>query len=494
MRKRIVLVGGGSAGFYTAAAIVGNKHLANYEVVVIHSPEIGVIGVGESTTASVPVQLNRLGFQWTDFFQKVEPVFKLGIQFTFAPAGAEWSSFYYPFEGVYASVEHLRYDPGYYMLLEQQKTARGYNTYLMDFGRGPTLQDNKFFCFGFHFRNDRLINYLQNYCVSKGAQVIEGTIVSCAQDDRGYLKSVTLSNGVVISGDIFVDNTGFSSLLLEGQMGESWISSQLLCDRAIVGSWGRSPDQIKPHTVCEAMSAGWMWQIDHLTETNRGYVYSSKFLSDDQAEKEFHARTGSLASGTRVIKFKSGYREKAWIKNVIGIGNSYAFVEPLESTGLHIMCQSANEFVKRLEHFSEDLDNQVVRDHYNRSIRSVWTETFDFIALHYKLCTTYDTPFWRACRSDLQLGDTSRKVIEHYIHLGPSASTPPEFPKGNMFGMQGYYALLMGLGVKTIYPNPVSGGDFEKWLSMQKQLEQHASRHLSSAEATYRSKFASLFT
>lgn len=492
-KRRIVLVGGGSAGFYTAAAIVSNKRLTSYEVIVIHSPEIGVIGVGESTTASVPTQLNRLGFSWTDFFQKVEPVFKLGIQFTFAPQQAAWSSFYYPFEGVYAPVDHLRYDPGYYMLLEKEKVARGYNTHLMDLGRGPTLQDNKLYCYGFHFKNDRFISYLQNYCASKGAQIIEGTVIDCSKDERGYLKSVTLSNGVVIQGDLFVDNTGFHSLLLEGQMDEPWIPSQLLCDRAVTGSWARSPDQIKPFTVCEAMSAGWMWQIDHVSETNRGYVYSSKFISDSEAEKEFHTITGGRTSGTKIIKFRSGYRKRTWVKNVIGLGNSHAFVEPLESTGLHIMCQSANEFIKRLEQFSEDLDNDTVRSHYNEAIKEVWLETFDFIALHYKLCTTYDTAFWQACRQELVLGRTSQEVLQHYKILGPTAAAAPSFPKGNMFGMQGYYSLLMGLGVSTDCKNPVDAQEFERWQDMQLRMRGLAQRHFSSAEATYRSKFSNLY-
>jgi tryptophan halogenase len=492
VRKRIVLVGGGSAGFFTAAAIASSRRL-NYDVTVVHSSEVGVIGVGESTTISVPYAFNHVGISSTDLFQKVEPVFKLGIQFTFAPAGAAWNSFYYPFEAAYAPISQLRYDPGYYMLLENEKTCRSFCTYLMDLGKGPVLENDRFRLFGYHFKNDRLIKYLEQLSLARGVNVIEGTVKSFIKDDRGFLKAVVLANGSTIEGDLFIDNTGFSSLLLEGQMEEKWVPQPLLCDRAVTGSWVRPRDQIKPYTLCEAMSAGWMWQIDHLNETNRGYVYSSSFISDVDAEKEFHARTGHRASSTRVIKFRSGYRQRAWVKNVIGIGNSYAFVEPLESTGLHIMCQSAGELVRYLEGHSHDLENEALWDAYSRYVREVWLETFDFITLHYKLCTTYDTPFWQACRDTLQLGGTSLRMMEHYQTIGPSISFSPRISPANMFGAQGYYSILMGLGVPTSCKNPVDADEFQKWKLMQKRVHDAAQRHMSSAEATYRSKFKDLF-
>lgn len=494
MRKRVVLVGGGSAGFFTASAIASNPHL-DYDVVVVHSPEIGVIGVGESTTAYVPRALDELGIVWTDFFQKVEPVFKLGIRFTFAPHDAPWNHFYYPFQASYGPVEEvmrgmIRYEPGYYMLREQNKVCHNFGTYLMDRGRGPLAIDGKFKIFGFHFRNDRYINYLQHFCIAHGAQVMEGTVSSVLKDEKGYISAIVLNNGNIVRGDLFIDNTGFSSLLLEGEMGEKWIPSQLLCDRAVIGSWMRSPELIKPYTLCEAMSAGWMWQIDHTTETNRGYVYSSSFISDAEAEQEFHTRTNHCTETTRIIKFRSGHRERAWVKNVIGLGNSYAFVEPLESTGLHILCCSANELVKCLVQHGHDWDNEALRAYYNTLVKEIWTETFDFIALHYKLCRTYDTPFWQACRANLQLGTSSQVMLDHYTKLGPSVVALPTLSRQNMFGPEGYYALLMGLGVPTSCKNPVDDAELDRWRRIQLQRQNIAAQHISAAEAVYLSKIS----
>ena len=186
----------------------------------------------------------------------------------------------------------------------------------------------------YHIENEHFVTFLEQYATKLGIQIMDDTVVEVKQNERG-IAGLLLASGQTVAADLYVDSSGFRSVLLGKALGEPFRSfkASLFCERAVVGGWQRSEEPIKPYTTAETMNAGWCWQIEHEHRINRGYVYSPDFISDDEAEQEFRAKNPKVGS-TRIVKFVSGRYERAWVKNVVAIGNAGGFVEPLESTSL----------------------------------------------------------------------------------------------------------------------------------------------------------------
>ena len=256
-----------------------------------------------------------------------------------------------------------------------------------------------------------------------------------------------LASGQLLSADLYVDCSGFRSLLLGKTLKEPFtpFASTLFCDRAVVGSWMRGDEVIKPYTTAETMSAGWCWRIEHPDCINRGYVYSSSFIDDERAESELHGQRTPKLLDTRLVRFLLRPEfERAWVKNVVAIGNAAGFVEPLESTGLAVICDSARILAGCLYECDRAPRPSYV-NHYNQGIFSQgWDATRDFLGIHYKFNTRYATPFWQAARADTVLGPV-QELIEFYQENGPTAIFRHNLLSPNsIFGMEGYLALLIG--------------------------------------------------
>ena len=200
-----------------------------------------------------------------------------------------------------------------------------------------------------------------------------------------------------------MDSTGFRSLLLGQTLDEPFVSFKpsLFCDRAVVGEWDRGPaEPIYPYTTAETMNAGWCWQIEHVHRVARGYVYSSDFVTDDLAEHEFR-RKNPRVKATRLVRFVSGRRRYAWVKNVVAVGNASGFVEPLEATSLLVISHEAKMLTEIL--LETKLDPAPAAQVYSIKSAVSWDAIRDFLSVHYRFNTRLDTPFWRACRSDVDL-------------------------------------------------------------------------------------------
>jgi tryptophan halogenase len=473
-------LGGGSAGFL--AAITLKRWLPRMTVTVLRSKEIGIIGVGEGTTVGFTTHLHGyLGLDPGAFHREVEPVWKLGGRF-------EWgkrSFFDYGFSqhlnfkhpqlpkaaGFYAYDDMSDYGPHSAMMSRNRAFLRDQN--------GKPIVDG---AFAYHLENETFVTWLEKTAAGMGIVITEGKVVEVRQDGEG-INALQLDDGRTMSADLFIDASGFRSELMGQAMQEPFVDykSSLWCDRAVVGGWDREDEAIQPYTLQQTMDAGWSWRIDHPRRINRGYVYCPAFISDEDAEKEFRRKNPKLGA-KRIVRFVSGRHRRAWVKNVVAIGNAFGFVEPLEATSLGMIC-----------HFSQTLGvllhdgDAVVRESQRRLYNNLLTQAFDdirwFLSIHYKFNDRVDTPFWREVREKVEIGDAA-PIVEFFRENGPTALLrTPVLNPADPFGTEGYLAILVGLGVpfrKTYSP---SEQDLKVWAGYRMAIQRLADQGFRVEEA-----------
>jgi tryptophan halogenase len=486
MIENIIVLGGGSAGFMAALAL--KVRLPHLRVTVIRSKDIGIIGVGEGSTVGLAVFLHEhLRIAQKKFFDVAQPTWKLGLRFIWGPR----PYFNYTFAtGPEARIDTLPKPIGVYCDadLEYADSFSALMTLDKAFPRTNGLPDFRV-PHSYHFENEKYVRFLEGYAAALGIEILEDTVEHVKQDDRG-VAGLALRSGREVSGDLYVDSSGFISLLLGKTLGEPFVSfkDSLFCDRAVVGGWDRkgSPDPadqvIKPYTTCETMPSGWAWQIEHEHRINRGYVYCSSFISDAEAEQEFRASNPKVGP-TRVVRFVTGRYERAWVKNVVAIGNATGFVEPLEATALGVIAMQSRLLADSLA----DTDRRPrpttaaeYNDHHARS----WDSIRAFIAVHYKYNNRLDTPFWRHCREHTDLTPQGERVVNVYREHGPTPFWEPTlFDPFDPFKMIGYIALLQGQ--KVPYQRTYTPSDKElKICDAQRQkYKEAAQRALTVKEA-----------
>jgi tryptophan halogenase len=240
----------------------------------------------------------------------------------------------------------------------------------------------------------------------------------------------------------------------------------------VVGGWDRGPDEpIKPYTTAETMNSGWCWRIDHENRINRGYVYASDFISDEEAEREFRAKNPKVTK-TRVVPYLSGRYARAWVKNVVGIGNAFGFVEPLESTALAAICADARALSIALFD-SQRMPGPAMAGAYNKVAGGAWDDIRKFLAIHYKFNRRIDSPFWRACLNDTDLAG-AEEYVEFYQENGPSPAWDILIRGKDVFGLEGYLALMVGQ--KVPYKRMYTPGPRERhvWSMIQKANREQA--------------------
>jgi tryptophan halogenase len=255
----------------------------------------------------------------------------------------------------------------------------------------------------------------------------------------------------------------------------------LFNDRAVWGGWTRTDEPIRPYTTAEAMNAGWCWRIDHEFLINRGYVYSSAFLSDDEATQEFRSKNPKVET-THAVKFVTGRYERSWVKNVVGIGNASGFVEPLESTSLGVICDESDSLVNSLIECDRQPTPTVVRQ-YNKRFALKWDNIRDFLGIHFKFNTGMDTPFWRECREKCDIKGAA-EVVEYYRENGPGTYHRQTLLNPlSQFGLEGYWSLLIGQKLPYERPYIPSQGEREAWRQIQQAFKAKALAGVSVKEA-----------
>ncbi|WP_426103368.1 tryptophan halogenase family protein [Massilia sp. TSP1-1-2] len=402
--KNIVIVGGGTAGWMSAAALSAVLK-DRYTVRVVESDEIGIVGVGEATIPMIKRFNQVVGIDEAHFLRATQGTFKLGIEFVnfgklgdrylhgFGTLGQDLATV--PFDQYWQKMRRLgkAKDLDAYSITRQACRQNKFMPPRHDAPNSP-LND---IAYAYHFDASLYARYLRGVCEQRGVTRIEGKIVHVSQrEGDGHVDAVVLESGQRIEGDLFIDCSGFRGLLIEGALEtgyEDW-SAYLPCDTAVAVPC-ESAAELLPYTRCTAHTAGWQWRIPLQHRIGNGYVYCSRFISDDEARATLLANLDGKPLGEpRIIRFKTGMRKLGWNRNVVAIGLASGFLEPLESTSIHLV-QAA---IGRLINFFPDQGfNQTDIDEYNRQSRFEYERIRDFIILHYKLNQRDDAPFWQAC-------------------------------------------------------------------------------------------------
>lgn len=452
--KSIVVLGGGTAGFLAAMAL--RAKMPDLPVRLIRSKDIGIIGVGEGTT--VAIQRHLFGFlnlDCAEFYREVKPIWKLGIHYLWGPR----ASFNFTFAQNMTAATPLPRAIGYYCHddMDCSSAESALISHKRAFGRNasnnlPHVNN----CHAYHLENRIFCAYLEKNAIRMGVQIIDDKVTSVETGERG-VERLRLESGRVESADLFVDCSGFVSELLGKTLQEPFDSyrSSLFCDRAVVGGWDRNISElIQPFTTAETMDAGWSWRIDHEHQINRGYVYSSSFITDEEADAEFRRKNPKVQQ-TRMVKFRSGRYHRSWVKNVVAIGNAGGFVEPLEATAIAGICEQSQALAMGINNLGRRFGPKLSEAYSIRDAR-YWDAIRRFLAVHYKFNNRIDTPFWREARENTDLAG-AEPIVDFYLENGPDTSWAETFVEPtDQFGLEGYLTMLVGQKVPYENRHPVS--------------------------------------
>ena len=457
--RKLVIVGGGTAGWITAAAfarLLGER----LSIELVESEAIGTVGVGEATIPQI-IRLNAiLGLDEHDFLRRTSGTFKLGIEFV--DWGRLGSRYLHTFGDTGMNLGNVAFHHHWRRSLGDAAgaDARGLWDYSLHqlaadqarFGKldrvGNTAMTG--LAYAYHFDASRYALYLRDYAEARGVTRTEGIVESVARDgESGDLTAITLAGGQRVEGDFFIDCTGFRSLLLGGELGvgyDDW-SRWLPCDRALAVPSERL-STIVPYTRATAKSAGWQWRIPLQHRTGNGHVYSSGFISDDAAAETLLAGLDTQALGDpRPIRFTTGRRQAFWAHNVAAIGLSSGFLEPLESTSIHLIQSHVSRLIQL---FPQTAEARAERAEYNRRCAAEFEQIRDFLILHYHRTDREDTEFWRYCKH-MAVPDSLTHKLELFAASGRVGRDIDD-----LFKEASWVQVMLGQGIMPATHDPMA--------------------------------------
>ncbi len=450
MSRSVLIVGGGSAGWiaaaYLEAALRGDPR-DRVDITLVESPDIPRIGVGEATVPSIAHVLSVIGINPAEFMRAVDGSFKQSIKFV------NWlhksgHSYHHPFcrevnQPVDRSgVEWLHSDRSipYMETVSSQPGLCHMGLAPMTLGKwdfGPPLT------YAFHMNAQKFADYLRGVATGRGVVHVLDDVSNVERKEDGSIAAVRTKGGKRLTADLFIDCTGFASLLIGKALGVRWVdfSQWLLCNRALVMRIPHEvyyPGQVRPYTRATALSSGWIWEIPQTTVRSLGYVHSSNHIDLEQAERELRAYEGPHSDGleTRTVHFKVGMREKAWFKNCLGVGLAGGFIEPLESTGLYLAYLAAIVLAEQFPYRDEDMETMAFRT--NRIMATRYCEILDFINMHYCLTKRTDSEFWREVQRPEHIVPRLKAKLDYWKRKPPSGvdfldQYFPGMPTENLF-------------------------------------------------------------
>ena len=448
--RRILIAGGGTAGWMVAAGLskcIGKQ----YEIRLLESEEIGTVGVGEATIPTLHFFHEILDLEEKEFMQATQATFKLGILFdnwrdvgdrylhSFGKTGtSHWT----------ASFQH------FWLEGRKRNLASEYTDYCLEaraaLDHRFALMPNNGINYAYHLDATLYAGFLRRYSEALGVQRIEGKIVKVhTQEDSGHISGLTLQDGSLLEADFFIDCTGMRSVLLGETLGvpyEDW-SHWLPCDSAVAAQTALVGEAV-PYTQSIAHPWGWQWRIPLQHRVGNGLVYSSKHLSDDEAKATLLTKVqGEVIRPPRVIKFKPGQRDIVWKHNCVAIGLSSGFLEPLESTSIHLIQKGITRLVQM---FPADGIRQSDIDEYNRQTRAAIENVRDFVILHYHVQNRTDSKFWQDCR-EMQVPE----LLRHRIQLFRDTARVM-LGSDELFAENSWVQVMMGQGIQPAGHHPIT--------------------------------------
>ncbi|WP_343611603.1 tryptophan halogenase family protein [Novosphingobium sp.] len=453
---KVVILGGGTAGWMAAAALAKVNNPKLFDITLIESDEIGIVGVGEATIPTIHWFNQLAGIDEAALLRETHATYKLGIEFT--GWNGEGSAYFHPF-GRYGAPSD---GPMFYhrwiraLLAGDTHGAEAYSltTQLARAGRfaHPSNDPRSLLStlgFAYHFDAASYAAFLRRQCEAKGVRRIEGKVERVEQNgETGFVTRLTTQRGEVIEGDLFIDCSGFRGLLIEQTLKtgyEDW-THWLPCDRALAVPC-ESAGPPTPFTRATAREAGWQWCIPLQHRIGNGYVYSSQHISDDEAAEKLLSRLdGKALADPRPIRFTTGRRRKVWNRNVIAMGLASGFLEPLESTSIHLI-QSA--IAKLLSLFPTRGCDPLVAEQFNRVYGEDVETVRDFLILHYHRTQGRNEPLWRQCQA-MSLPDSLTYKEEQFTRTGRIVLGTDE-----LFREASWFAVMMGQGLVPQDYNPL---------------------------------------
>ena len=422
--KRIVIVGGGTTGWMAAASLSRYAKDKDMSVTLVESPNIATVGVGEATIPNF-VDFNRnLGINDADLIKATQATFKLGIEFE------EWykkdTRFFHPFAAYGAPLENVEFHQYINKL-----SSEGQKLEIEDFCFASKLAKNGSFAqpdpnqknplaqysYAYHIDAVLYAKFLTEFSVKQGVTHILAEVSEISLNaDSGFIESLSLDNRQQIAGDLFIDCSGFKGVLIEGAMGIELndLSHLLPCDSAVAVQT-ELVGEPTPYTRAIAKEAGWQWCIPLQHRMGNGYIYSSKFISDEEAKQSLLSSVkGQTITDVKTFKFPLGRRDVSWHKNCFALGLAAGFLEPLESLGISLI-QTA--LAKLMTFFPDMSFNQADIDEVNRLHNDELDRIIDFLLIHYKLTQRDDTAFWRYCQ-EMPIPDSLQHKIDMYKNRG----------------------------------------------------------------------------
>ena len=472
--RDVVIVGGGTAGWMAATAL--SKTLGHQlRVRVVESDEIGVVGVGEATIPAIRLFNALAEIDEDEFVRVTQATFKLGIEFQ--DWGRPGEAYMHAFGQVGQSLGVLEFHQ-YWLRAKRLGLAGPLWDYSLNaaaartgkFARMPRIPNTALegITYAFHFDAGLYARFLRDVSEARGVERTEGKIVSVEQrPEDGFVRSVTLEDGRSIEGDLFIDCSGFRGLLIGQTLGagyEDW-SHWLPCDRAVtVPSENTGP--LRPYTQSIAQSAGWQWRIPLQHRTGNGHVFCSEFMSEDEATAILLDNLeGTPLAEPRTLRFTTGMRRKFWDRNVVALGLSSGFMEPLESTSIHLI---QNGIAKLLSLFPDKSFEPSAIAEYNRKITFDYERIRDFIVLHYFANQRTDSPFWARCR-EMDIPETLKAKLDLFRATGRIFREHEE-----LFVEIGWFQVLTGQNVvpESYHPlaDAITDAELESFLADLKTI------------------------
>ena len=453
--RRVIIAGGGTAGWMAAAAL--SKLLGRVlDIRLVESEQIGTIGVGEATIPSLVTFHRLLGIDERSFMQASQGAIKLGISFE------NWLDVGHRYIHSFGTTGKDHWSAGFQHFWHRGRErglAGDYAGYSVEsraahadrFAQVPGMTPN----YAYHLDASRYGRFLRTMSEQHGVRRIEGKIAAVETDADGWISALRLEDGQLLEGDLFLDCTGMRALLIGQTLGvgfEDW-SHWLFNDSAIAAQTAAVGDAV-PYTRAIAEESGWQWRIPLQHRVGNGIVYSSRYMSDEHARKQFEDRLqGDMLSTPWQIRFRPGRRHRAWHRNCVAIGLSGSFIEPLESTTIHLIQRG---IVRLLQCFPQVITQSDI-DEYNAQVDAELVHVRDFVILHYALSNRRDTPYWRAC-AEMELPGTLRHRIALFHETGRVFHAPNE-----LFAENSWIQVMLGQGIMPRQHHPVADlmGDVE---------------------------------
>ena len=456
--KRIVVVGGGTAGWMTALLLANSDYGPRLEVTVLESPQVGIIGVGEGSTPWLRGFFDGLGIEESEWMPACNATYKNGIRFDGWCTRPGYGSYFHPFASMLDNMTMTQFVDNVHRRLDGEDVEAHPDRFfiaerLASKGLGPRPRRDFPFdvWYAYHFDSNLLGAFLGRKAVERGVRHVVRHMHGTILGERGDIAALQLDGGETLEADFFVDCTGFASLLIGKALQTPYVSfaENLFNDAAVampspVEDGGGRP--LMGQTVSTALRHGWAWKIPLSHRCGNGYVYSTAHCSPDEAETELRAHLGLLDDATpaRHLRMRAGRFARQWNRNCVAVGLSQGFIEPLEATTLLFVQRTASMLVKALE--KGDL-GETAQDAFNEAINDRFEGTRDYIVTHYKTNTRTDTDYWRANAANVNLSRPLQQLLHTWLARRPIAGGLQQGIYGRGYPVMSWYCMLAGMGL-----------------------------------------------